>query len=208
MSIVPIPVGSLETNAYLAISGGEAIIVDPGGDPQRIAQAVKRSGVSKIVAIVLTHGHFDHAGAVAELKKATGAPVLMHPLDVPLYRVAPQQARLFGCPPFAVQEIDRHLAAGGSITFGRAVLKVIHTPGHTPGGICLFGEGHLFSGDTLFAGSIGRSDLPGGSSRDLMESIRRHLMPLPDATEVHPGHGPRTTMAREKRSNPFLTGLR
>lgn len=208
VSVTTIPVGPLGANAYLVLSAGDALLIDPGEEPQRIAQAVKKSGASKISAIVLTHGHFDHAGATADLHKATGAPVLLHRADLPLYRNASQQARLFGFPPFTVPEPGRLLAGGETIPFGRSLLKVLHTPGHTPGGVCLLVEGHLFSGDTLFAGSIGRTDLPGGSSREILESIRRQLLTLPDETTVYPGHGPATTIGRERRSNPFLAGLR
>ena len=193
------------TNCYIVGSEltREGMVIDPGGDAEGILRLVKEPGLD-IKYIVLTHGHIDHIGAVSELKEATGAELAIHPEDALYLRgksgpegMFPQSA---GPPP----EVDRMLQDGDTISVSGLHLQVIHTPGHTPGGICLLTDGVLFSGDTLFNGGIGRSDFPGGSGPQLLNSIHTRLLVLPDETTVYPGHGPETTIAAERRLNPFL----
>ncbi|MFQ5532708.1 MAG: MBL fold metallo-hydrolase, partial [Candidatus Methylomirabilales bacterium] len=148
----------------------------------------------------------DHVCGNAFFKAKTGAPVLIHPEDVPLMRQAAQQALAFGFQVPAPPPPDRLLNEGDEVTMGESRLRVFHTPGHTPGGICLYGEGVVFVGDTLFSGSVGRTDMPGGSYEILLSSIRSKLLSLPDETAVYPGHGPSTTIGEERIHNPFLTG--
>lgn len=199
--------GPLETNAYLLVdgSGSLAILIDPGLDSEGIYDVILQERL-QLAAIVNTHGHFDHVCGNAFFKAKTGAPILLHKDDVELMRHAAQQAVSFG---FRVPDLpvpDRLLTDGEEVVVGRNRLRVLHTPGHTPGGICLYGDGVVFVGDTLFAGSIGRTDLPGGSSELLLGSIRDKLLSLPDETVVYPGHGPATTIGEERLHNPFLTG--
>jgi len=193
MHIEALVVGRLEANCYILVcpATSEAVVVDPGGDADLINAKIAENGW-QVKYIINTHGHLDHTGANAEVKAATGAPILMHAADAPR-RPAPGRAAA-----------DRALADGDSVNWGKLSLRVIHTPGHTPGGICLLAGDKLFAGDTLFAGSVGRSDFPGGSHHDLITSIKTKLLVLPDATEVYPGHGPSTTIGDEKRYNPFL----
>lgn len=210
MRVSRVQVGPLETNCWVVSddSDGPALVIDPGGDAASILRAVGDRSVS---AVVLTHAHFDHVGAAGELVGATGAPLLAHTLDAK--RLTSSAAggtggALFGFCDVA-PEADRELEQGDTVTSGRLVMAVLHTPGHTQGGICLFAEDptggvpHLFSGDTLFAGSVGRSDFPGGDARALSRSIAERLAPLPAETVVHPGHGPETTLGREAQINPF-----
>jgi glyoxylase-like metal-dependent hydrolase (beta-lactamase superfamily II) len=209
MQITRLVLGPLETNCWVVSddSGGPTIVIDPAEDADRILAEVADRGVA---AVVLTHGHFDHIGAVSELLARTGAPLLVHEDDaVSITTSSGTGGAAFGfdvtAPP-----ADRLLSDGDRIESGDLVLRVLHTPGHTPGGICLFAEGaeteapQLFSGDTLFAGSVGRTDFPGGDGRALARSIASKLSPLPAETNVHPGHGPDTTIGRERRLNPFF----
>lgn len=187
----------------------DAILIDPGDevdDLLRIADAKRLS----IGLVLLTHAHVDHVSGVARAKRATGARIGVHGDDLFLYNAAVEQGRMFG---YALEEPpppDFDLAEGGPIRFGACEVHVHHTPGHSPGGVCLrvaapgLAETHLFVGDTLFAGSIGRTDLPGGDYDTLMRSIREVLFALGDAAIVHSGHGPDTTIGRERESNPFL----
>lgn len=210
MIVTRLQVGPLETNCWVVSddSDGPAVVIDPGGDAEAVLRVVGDRGVA---AIVLTHAHFDHIGAAGEIVEATGAPLLAHGIDAK--RLTSSEAggtggALFGFHDVA-PEADRELDDGDTVTAGQLIMTVLHTPGHTQGGICLFaedpsgGEPHLFSGDTLFAGSVGRSDFPGGDARALSRSIAEKLAPLPGATVVHPGHGPDTTLSRESRFNPF-----
>lgn len=198
-------IGELMTNCYIVGSEDtkEGMVIDPADDAATILKAVKALEL-KIKYIVLTHGHPDHFAALAELKKATGAEVLVHREDAEILELPPMVffGATFPQPPPA----DRLLKDGDTITLGELVFKVIHTPGHTPGSICLLTDGVLFSGDTLFNYGIGRYDLPGGSLEKLMDSLHRKVLTLPDGTKVYPGHGPETTIGDEKRSNPFLEG--
>jgi hydroxyacylglutathione hydrolase len=196
-------VGPLGTNCYIAgdETTKQGIIIDPGDEPGTIMAAVSRLGL-KIETIVLTHGHPDHTAALADVKKETGAKIAIHADDADILKDRMLSAFL-GMPHKAMPLPDRLLEDGDIISTGRLNFTVIHTPGHTPGGICLYGEGVLFSGDTLFQEGIGRADL-GGDYDELINSIRRKLMTLDDKIVVYPGHGPQTTIGYERRRNPFL----
>jgi glyoxylase-like metal-dependent hydrolase (beta-lactamase superfamily II) len=197
-------VGPLQVNCYLlaCAQSREALVIDPGDEGEKILTALRANGW-RATKIINTHGHFDHIGANRALVAATGAPLLMHAADLPLLERAQSHARGYGLETEASPSPDQFLAEGDEIACGTLTCRVIHLPGHSPGGIALHCGGHLFVGDVLFAGSVGRTDLPGGDHRQLIEGIRRKLWSLPGETIVHPGHGPETTIAREMRSNPF-----
>jgi glyoxylase-like metal-dependent hydrolase (beta-lactamase superfamily II) len=185
----------------------EAVVVDPGDEPDRILEALAGSGF-RPVALVHTHAHFDHVGCSALLKRITGAPILMHEGDRPLYQNLDEQAKAFGLTLDKPGIIDRLLAHGDRVACGKGELEVLHTPGHTPGSLCFRMAGEdgdvLFSGDTLFRRSIGRTDLWGGSTPQILESIKEQLLTLPGGLRVIPGHGAETTIAEEGRRNPFV----
>ncbi|MEW6428125.1 MAG: MBL fold metallo-hydrolase [Thermodesulfobacteriota bacterium] len=187
---------------------GKGLIVDPGGDEDDVLAAVKKHGLA-IELIVNTHGHPDHVCGNGVLRKKTGAAIAMHEADADFF-ARPDIVQYFsalGLPPSP--PVDRRLADGDILEAGTVRLAVIHTPGHTPGGICLYSAPHLFTGDTLFAGGVGRTDFPGGSTSKLAAAIRERLFTLPDETIVWPGHGyggSRSTIGREKRDNPFVGG--
>ncbi len=206
MILKKLVVGPLASNCYIVGSEStkEGMIIDPADEAEEILQSVKELGL-KISLIVLTHGHPDHVGALKEIKEATGAEVAIHTDDAESLQ---QQSLgfLFGLSYPAPPPPDRLLKDEDSIDIGDLHFGVLHTPGHTPGGICLPGHGVLFSGDTLFNYGIGRYDLPGGDYNQLMDSLRTKLMGLPDDTTVYPGHGPDTTIGTERRGNPFLQG--
>ena len=188
----------------------EAIIIDPGDEVPDLVAFVAEQRLA-IGAILLTHAHIDHVTGVGIAKDAFGVPICLHRADLFLYEAAPQQARMFGLPVPDLPPVDEYYAEGQVLTFGAYEVRPSHTPGHCPGGVCLqIGaagtSGELFVGDTLFAGSIGRTDLPGGDHATLLASIRRVLFAFPDDTVVHPGHGPSTTIGRERRTNPYLVG--
>jgi hydroxyacylglutathione hydrolase len=184
-----IVVGPYQTNCYIVgcKATREGVVIDPGSEVDRIVKEISRSGL-RIRYILITHGHHDHTGGVRELKPITGAQVCIHPLDAGGLPMAP----------------DRELSEGKKIPVGTFELEVIHTPGHSPGGVCFHAPGVVFSGDTLFAGSIGRTDFRGGDHKKLIQGVVRKIFPLGDGVRVYPGHGPRTTIGNERRHNPFF----
>ena len=206
MIVKKVVVGPFASNCYIvgSESNKEGVIIDPGADAKEILKNVKDLGLD-IKLIVLTHGHIDHTGAVKEVKKTTGAEVAIHTDDA---KSLQEQllGRLFGLSYPPPPPPDWLLKDGDSIDIGDLHFLVVHTPGHSLGGICLLEEGVVFSGDTLFNYGIGRTDMPGGSYSQLMNSIHTKLMILPNNTIVYPGHGPETTIGTERRSNPFLHG--
>jgi glyoxylase-like metal-dependent hydrolase (beta-lactamase superfamily II) len=191
----------------------EGVLIDPGDEAGQLLDVIAAAGLT-IRWILLTHAHVDHVSGTALVKAATGAPICLHEADLLIYEHAADQAAWFGLEIDRLPPVDQHYDLAAPIRFGRYAARVIHTPGHTPGGVCLAvgaeggPETDLFAGDTLFAGSIGRTDLPGGDYDTLMASIRGRLLTLPDDLVVHPGHGPATTIGRERRENPFLGGYR
>lgn len=199
-------VGVFEENCYIVGSRrtGEAICVDPGDEVDEIRALARDLGV-RITKIVCSHGHLDHLMAVRELKGETGAPFLLHRADLALARSMPASAyQLLGRIEPPCPDPDAFLADGDDLEVPGIGLRVLHTPGHTPGSICLYGGGMLFSGDTLFHGSIGRTDLPGGSFTQIEESIVTRLLDLPPETIVRPGHMDETTIGAERAGNPFV----
>ncbi len=207
MQVRRLTVGVFQSNCYLIgpSSDGFVLVVDPGSDGEVIAEALRGAG-GELAAILLTHAHLDHIGAVAELRATFDVPIYLHPADLPLYEHAREQAAAYGLTVDAPPPPDRDLGHGDRLTFGDLTLDVRHAPGHSPGGVVLVGDGEAFVGDCVFAGSIGRTDLPGGDTRTLIQSIRDQILTLPPDTVLHPGHGPRTTVGFEAASNPFLTG--
>jgi hydroxyacylglutathione hydrolase len=206
MLIHTIHVGITQTNCYVVGCQEtlEGVVIDPGGHPERILQAIEESGLA-IGYVLNTHCHFDHMGANADIVAATGAPLALHPAELPILQ-ARGGASLFGVlvkesPPPEVELADGQVLEVGTLRF-----QVLHTPGHSPGGVTFYvkEEGTAFDGDVLFQMGIGRTDLPGGDWGTLMRSIQEVLFALPDETVLYPGHGPQTTVGREKRSNPWL----
>ena len=199
--------GPFQENCYLVWEEEtkQGIFVDPGDEAPRLIRTARFLGVD-VKAVYNTHGHIDHAGAAAAVCEEFGVKFAMHPADAFLLEGLPEQARMFGIPPMAVPHVDLELKDGDALAVGSSRGEVIHTPGHTPGGVCFrFGDVVLV-GDTLFAGSIGRTDLPGGSTRQLLASIRDRLLTLPGDTRALSGHGPATSIGVEKKHNPFLDG--
>jgi hydroxyacylglutathione hydrolase len=207
MRVVQIPNGAFVQNSYLVVDEAAAVcaVIDPGEDAGLILQKIAAAG-ARPVAIWITHAHLDHVMGVSRVRRETAAPVYLHPADRELYDHAVQQGLAFGVAVDAPPPPDGVLAAGDTLQVGRLTFAVRHTPGHSPGSVCLVGEGVAFTGDALFAGSIGRTDLPGGDFDTLLRSIERELLTLPDSTIVYSGHGPETTVGHERRTNPFLTG--
>lgn len=205
MQIERFGAGPLDNNVYVVAdeASGQAAVIDPGMESEAILGIIRDRGW-RVVQVINTHGHFDHVFADAYFVAQTGAPLLIHGDDVPSLEQMPAQASWFGFPPSQAPAVGRELHDGDTISFGAVTLQVIHTPGHTPGGICLLAGDVLFSGDTLFAGSIGRTDLPGGDHALLVRSIREKLFVLPDDTRVLPGHGPETTIGNERAHNPWV----
>lgn len=205
MIIKKLEVGPIMANCFIlgCESTKEAVVIDPGDDSDRILMELSKSEL-KVKYLINTHGHFDHVGANKRMKEVTGAQLAIHPEDEPMFKELSHSASMFGLTAQNSPPADILLKHGDEISFGEINLKVIHTPGHSKGGICLYTKGHLFSGDTLFAGSIGRTDLPGGDYDTLISSIKNNLLSLDDKTIVYTGHGPETTLGDERRSNPFL----
>ena len=205
MKILRIPAGIYAANCYIIYPEDkkEGIVLDPGGDVEDIITAIDSNGLN-IKYIILTHGHADHIGGVKGLKNKLGVPVMIHEKDREL--LVDGDKNLSSVMAMATVEIepDVLLKDGDKIEFGGLTAEVIHTPGHTPGGICLKIGDNLFTGDTLFAGSIGRTDFLGGSYEEIIKSIKEKLIIYPDNTQVYPGHGPSSTIKNEKSSNPFL----
>ena len=203
-------VGPLGCNCTIVAdpSTGEAIVVDGGDEAEALAARLAELGV-RAKYLVHTHAHADHIGALGTLRDLAGGQGLLHPGDLPLYRTVSEQAKWLGMQPIEITNIDGDLADGDTLSAGAARLEVLHTPGHTPGSVsfALSVPGRdllLLSGDTLFRGSVGRVDIGGTTLEELVGSIRAKLFPFPDETEVVPGHGPATTIGRERRENPFL----
>lgn len=197
-------VGPLEENTY--IIGDEttkqAIVVDPGDEGDRIIEIINARGL-QVKAIICTHTHFDHVGAAGDVKKAAGGNILIHKDDLEVYSTAKDQAAFWGYDIDDIPEPDGFIGEGDVIEVGNMRFKVLHTPGHSPGGICLYGEGILITGDTIFKGSVGRTDFPGGSKEQLKQSFRR-LLDLPEETKIFSGHGPETSVGIEKKTNFFV----
>jgi glyoxylase-like metal-dependent hydrolase (beta-lactamase superfamily II) len=181
----------------------EAAVIDPGDEADRILLSLSEDKL-KVKYIINTHGHFDHVGANKRLHEVSGAPILIHVLDAPMLQQLSQHAAAMGLKAEDSPHPQRHIEEGDRIRFGQLTLKVLHTPGHTPGGVSLHSDGCVFVGDTLFAGSIGRTDFPGGDFQTIKDSIRQKLFKLPDDVRVYTGHGPETTIGDEKRHNPFV----
>jgi glyoxylase-like metal-dependent hydrolase (beta-lactamase superfamily II) len=201
MEILTFPVTPFYTNCYVIKDAGEAIVIDPGEATAPLKNSLSDCTVKMIFN---THCHCDHSGGNAELVELTGAPLVCHEADLPLLQTLCEQGRMFGVPFNASPKPDRFVNHGDTITVGTTTFEVRHTPGHSPGHVVLVAEGVVIAGDVLFAGSIGRTDLPGGSMSQLLQSIATQLMTLPDETIVYCGHGPATTIGEERVSNPFL----
>lgn len=207
MKVVQIPNGQFLENCYFVIdeASGACAIIDPGEDAGLIAFKLGAAGVTP-VGIWLTHAHIDHVMGVPRLRAETGAPVYLHPADRVLYDHAPEQALAFGMHAERLPEPDHELNHEDVLRVGALEFRVGHAPGHSPGSVVFQGPGVAFAGDVMFQGSIGRTDLPGGNFETLVRSIERELLTLPDTTIVYSGHGPETTIGRERRTNPFLVG--
>ena len=204
MKIIELEVGEMATNCYILSCGItlDAAIIDPGAEAERILAAVKKNNL-KARYIILTHGHGDHIGALSKVREATGAKVLIHAADAGMLTDKEKNLSVYIGPGFVTGSADQVLNDGDEIPVGHFTLQVLHTPGHTTGGICLLTGNTLISGDTLFAQSIGRTDFPGGSYKEIVHSIKSKLFVLPEETKVYPGHGPMTSIGLEKRTNPF-----
>jgi glyoxylase-like metal-dependent hydrolase (beta-lactamase superfamily II) len=203
-----LPVGMLACNCSILgdESTGEAVVIDPGDDIEEVQRILAKHHL-RVKYIVATHAHIDHVGGIEKLKQATGAAVLMHQSDLPLYKNLALQAEWLGVAAPGVTDVDQFLKEGDSLRCGKLSLEVLHTPGHSPGSLSLHLPGEnqrILSGDTLFQGSIGRTDLWGGSMDEILRSIRTRLLIFPDETPVFPGHGAPTTIGEERESNPFL----
>jgi len=206
MIIRTLEVGALRTNCYLVVAepSRQAVVIDPGGNADVILAALRELEAT-VRLIPLTHFHFDHIMAAPEVRRATGAPLAIHEAEATLLAQPPALFR-FAYPDTPGLTADRLLRDGDELTFGEVTLQVLHTPGHSPGGVSFYcaGEGVVFCGDVLFAEGVGRTDFPGSSGEQLVRSVRERLFALPDDTVVYPGHGPATTIGHERRSNPWV----
>ena len=200
-------VGAFQENSYLVVdpSTQRAALVDPGADAEQLVEMVRASRAT-LEAIWLTHAHIDHIGAIAGIKRIWDVPVHMHPADRPLFDRGAMQAAVYGLPFDEPPAPERELAEGDILQLGALRFGVLHMPGHAPGHVVFVTDGHMIGGDLLFAGSIGRTDLPFSDPDRMSESLERVIM-LPDETVVYPGHGPTTAIGRERATNPFLTGV-
>lgn len=205
MLIKKMAVGPLQSNCFIIgdEKTAESVVVDPGDEPDLLMDVIDGNGL-KVRYIVCTHGHFDHVGAVADIKGKTGAKVVIHKDELEIYHAARDMAAFWGYEVERLPEPDMLVDDGDRIRVGNLSFTIIHTPGHSPGGICLYGEGIVVTGDTLFAGSVGRTDFYGGDMNKLRDSFNR-LMLLPEETKILPGHGPDSTIGIEKRDNPFAS---
>jgi glyoxylase-like metal-dependent hydrolase (beta-lactamase superfamily II) len=205
-----IPVGPLQCNCSVIGDevSREAIVIDPGDDIEQVLGLIGKHNL-KVKQIVITHAHIDHVGGAMKLRAATGAPILLNQNDYALLKMLDVQAAWIGMPTPGKVEIDNSLRQSDTVQAGSLAAQVLETPGHTEGSICLYFplEKKLIAGDTLFAGSIGRTDLPGGSYEKILHSLHNRVLALPDETVVVPGHGPLTTIGEERESNPFLQGM-
>lgn len=211
MILEVLPVGILACNCYILgdEATGEAVVIDPGDEVERVQEILTRHKLLP-KCIVATHTHIDHIGGLDKLKRATSARVLMHEADFPMYRDLGGLSALLCVPPPPVAEVDQFLRDGDTVQWGSLSAEVLHTPGHSPGSLSLHLPGNqpkVFSGDTLFEGSIGRTDLWRGSFDQILRSIHDRLLAFPDETVVFPGHGPSTTIGKERAANPFLRSL-
>lgn len=206
MNVRTITVGAFQENSYLVIEerSQRAVIVDPGGEGQKLVSEIERSKAT-LDAIWITHAHVDHVGGIASVKQRWNVPVYLHPLDRRLYEAAGRQAEVYGLPFEEPPSPDQEFIDGQKLKLGEATLTVMHAPGHSPGHVVIHGDGIALVGDCLFAGSIGRTDLPMSNPQQLAESLKK-IAALPPATVVYPGHGPETTIGEERISNPFLNG--
>jgi glyoxylase-like metal-dependent hydrolase (beta-lactamase superfamily II) len=197
--------GPLENNTYLIREVGSAAtaVVDVGFEPEAVIRRVREQEL-EVRLLLNTHAHYDHVAGMRAVQEACGGVHYLHPADRPLLEVLSQQGAMFGFPPAQPPDETHDLADGQDVMLGGEKLRVIHTPGHSPGGVCFHWNGDLWVGDTLFAGSIGRTDLPGGSFSQLAHAIRTRLFPLGDAVRVHTGHGAPTTLGDERRHNPYV----
>jgi hydroxyacylglutathione hydrolase len=206
VAVQTLTVGAFQENCYLVVDdrSGKAVIVDPGGEGERLVEAVDRSGAT-LEAVWITHAHVDHVGAIASIKQRWDVPIYLHPLDRRLYEAAGRQAQVYGVPFEEPPPPDREFADGQQLKVGDVELEVMHAPGHSPGHVVIHGDGIALVGDCLFAGSIGRTDLPFSNPPQLAATLEK-ISALPPETVVYPGHGMDTTIAEERRSNPFLNG--
>lgn len=204
-----IPVGPLQCNCSVIGDEGtrEGMVIDPGDDINAVLALVQKHGLT-VKQIVVTHAHIDHVGGAMKLRQITGAPILLNQNDYALLKMLDAQAAWVGMVSPGKVEIDQALSEGDKLRAGSLEAAVLHTPGHTEGSVCLYfpAQQKLIAGDTLFAGSIGRTDLPGGSLEQILKSLHQRLLALPDETVVIPGHGPLTTIGEERETNPFLAG--